>query len=213
MVMTGGMFNQQLDALRLIALAHQHGKPAVVGGPDATSSPHIYEAADFRVLGEVEDVIARFIAVWNAGERGGCFTAEKFQIDVSTTPAPRFDLLKFDQYMYIGLQYSRSCPFTCEFCDIIELYGRVPRTKTPPQMLAELQRLYDLGYRGHVDFVDDNLIATGNRCGFSCRSWSLGRRRTTTRLSSPPKHQSISPTITICCSLCARRTSSPYSSA
>lgn len=72
MVMTGGMFNQQLDALRLIALAHQHGKPAVVGGPDATSSPHIYEAADFRVLGEVEDVIARFIAVWNAGERGGC---------------------------------------------------------------------------------------------------------------------------------------------
>ncbi len=92
---------------------------------------------------------------------GGCFTAEKFQIDVSTTPAPRFDLLKFDQYMYIGLQYSRGCPFTCEFCDIIELYGRVPRTKTPPQMLAELQRLYNLGYRGHVDFVDDNLI--GNR--------------------------------------------------
>ena len=161
MVMTGGMFNQQLDALRLIALAHQHGKPAVVGGPDATSSPHVYEAADFRVLGEVEDVIARFIAAWNADERGGCFTAEKFQIDVSTTPAPRFDLLKFDQYMYIGLQYSRGCPFTCEFCDIIELYGRVPRTKTPPQMLAELQRLYDLGYRGHVDFVDDNLI--GNR--------------------------------------------------
>ena len=87
MVMTGGMFNQQLDALRLIALAHQHGKPTVVGGPDATSSPHVYEAADFRVLGEVEDVIARFIAAWNAGERGGCFTAEKFQIDVSTTPA------------------------------------------------------------------------------------------------------------------------------
>ncbi len=91
MVMTGGMFNQQLDALRLIALAHQHGKPTVVGGPDATSSPHVYEAADFRVLGEVEDVIARFIAAWNAGERGGCFTAEKFQIDVSTTPAASTD--------------------------------------------------------------------------------------------------------------------------
>lgn len=91
MVMTGGMFNQQLDALRLIALAHQHGKPTVVGGPDATSSSHVYEAADFRVLGEVEDVIARFIAAWNAGERGGCFTAEKFQIDVSTTPAASTD--------------------------------------------------------------------------------------------------------------------------
>jgi len=161
MVMTGGMFNQQLDTLRLIKLAHQQGKPVVVGGPDATSSPHIYETADFRVLGEVEDIIARFIAAWNAGERCGSFTAEKFQVDVSKTLAPRFDLLKFDHYMYIGVQYSRGCPFTCEFCDIIELYGRVPRAKTPQQMLTELQALYDLGYRGHVDFVDDNLI--GNR--------------------------------------------------
>ncbi len=161
MVMTGGMFNQQLDTLRLIKLAHQHGKPVVVGGPDATSSPHVYAAADFRVLGEVENVLSQFISAWNAGERGGCFTAEKFQVDVTRTPVPRFDLLKTGHYMYIGVQYSRGCPFTCEFCDIIELYGRVPRAKTPQQMLAELQSLYDLGYRGHVDFVDDNLI--GNR--------------------------------------------------
>ena len=74
---------------------------------------------------------------------------------------PRFDLLKFENYLYVGVQYSRGCPFTCEFCDIIELYGRVPRTKTTLQILAELDRLYALGYRGHVDFVDDNLI--GNK--------------------------------------------------
>lgn len=161
MVMTGGMINQQFDTLRIIKLAREHGKPVVIGGPDATSSPRLYEEADFLVLGEVENILSEFVAAWDAGARSGRFVAKKFEIDVTQTPAPRFDLLKTEHYMYVGVQYSRGCPFTCEFCDIIELYGRVPRTKTPAQMLAELQALYDLGYRGHVDFVDDNLI--GNR--------------------------------------------------
>ena len=87
--------------------------------------------------------------------------APKFDIDVTKSPIPRFDLLKFDHYLYIGVQYSRGCPFTCEFCDIIELYGRLPRSKATPQILAELETLYALGYRGHLDFVDDNLI--GNK--------------------------------------------------
>ncbi len=160
-VMTGGMLAQQVDTLALIALCHTHGKPVAVGGPDPTSSPQVYAAADFRVLGEVEGIIGDFIAAWEAGERSGCFTAPKFTIDVTASPIPRFDLLKFEQYLYIGVQYSRGCPFTCEFCDIIELYGRVPRAKTTQQMLAELEALYQLGYRGHVDFVDDNLI--GNK--------------------------------------------------
>src|SRR6202048_4782173 len=160
-IFTGGMLPQQADTLRLIELCHAHGKPVVVGGPDATSSPHIYAAADFRVLGEAESVINDFVAAWRAGARSGIFTAPKFQADVTKTPVPRFDLLKLDHYLYIGVQYSRGCPFTCEFCDIIELYGRVPRTKTAAQMFAELDALYALGYRGHVDFVDDNFI--GNK--------------------------------------------------
>ena len=89
------------------------------------------------------------------------FEAEKFKIDITTTPIPRFDLLKRSQYTYFGVQFARGCPFTCEFCDIIELYGRVPRVKTVKQMLAELDMLYGLGYRGHLDFVDDNFI--GNK--------------------------------------------------
>src|ERR1700733_15699709 len=93
--------------------------------------------------------------------REGQFEAEKFQTDVTRSPIPRFDLLKFDDYLHIGVQFSRGCPFTWEFCDILELYGRVPRAKTNAQMLAELDELYRLGYRGHVDFVDDNLI--GNK--------------------------------------------------
>src|SRR5271165_6538220 len=161
LVMTGGMLAQQVDTLELIALCHANSKPVAVGGPDPTSSPHVYAAADFRVLGEVEGIIDEFIAALDAGARSGCFTAPKFTIDVTRSPIPRFDLLNFDHYLYVGVQYSRGCPFTCEFCDIIELYGRVPRAKTTPQIIAELETLYQLGYRGHVDFVDDNLI--GNK--------------------------------------------------
>jgi radical SAM superfamily enzyme YgiQ (UPF0313 family) len=161
LVMTGGMLAQQVDTLELIALCHAHGKPVAVGGPDPTSSPQVYAAADFRVLGEAEGIIGDFIAAWEAGERSGCFIAPKFTVDVTKSPIPRFDLLNFDHYLYVGVQYSRGCPFTCEFCDIIELYGRVPRAKTTPQIIAELETLYQLGYRGHVDFVDDNLI--GNK--------------------------------------------------
>jgi radical SAM superfamily enzyme YgiQ (UPF0313 family) len=161
MVMTGGMMLQQWDSLRIIDTCRERGLPVVVGGPDATSSPHRYETANFRVLGEVEDIIHDFVGAWDEGKRDGLFVAPKFQVDVTKTPIPRFDLLKFEQYLYIGVQFSRGCPFTCEFCDIIELYGRSPRTKAHSQMLAELDTLYQLGYRGHVDFVDDNLI--GNK--------------------------------------------------
>ena len=161
MVMTGGMYAQQTDTHEIIEICRTHNIPVVVGGPDVMSSPHVYADADFRVASEAEDVLPAFIAAWTRGERQGYFEAPKFQADVRQTPIPRFDLLKFDHYLYIGVQFSRGCPFTCEFCDIIELYGRRPRTKSPKQMLAELDALYALGYRGHVDFVDDNLI--GNK--------------------------------------------------
>lgn len=161
MVMIGGMLPQQPDALHVIAWAQRLGRPVVVGGPDPTSLPDVYEMADFRVLGEAEGILPHFIAAWEAGERRGTFTAEKFKADVTTTPTPRYDLLKFSDYTNLSLQFSRGCPFTCEFCDIIELYGRVPRTKTTAQVLAELDALRAMGYRGHVDFVDDNLV--GNK--------------------------------------------------
>lgn len=161
LVMTGGMLPQQPDALTIIRRCKARGRPVVVGGPDATSSPQHYSEADFLVLGEAEPVLAEFVAAWNAGVRQGVFEAQKFTADVTTSPVPRFDLLNFKNYLYVGVQFSRGCPFNCEFCDIIELFGRVPRAKTTPQMLAELDRLYALGYRGQVDFVDDNLI--GNK--------------------------------------------------
>jgi radical SAM superfamily enzyme YgiQ (UPF0313 family) len=161
MVMTGGMLAQRYDALRLIELAQNSGKTVIVGGPDVTSSPQAYAAADIRVLGEAETIIDEFVAAWQRGERSGLFESPKFQADITKTPIPRFDLWKKKQYLYPTVQFSRGCPFLCEFCDIIELYGRVPRTKTSAQMLAELDALYAQGWRGHLDFVDDNLI--GNK--------------------------------------------------
>jgi radical SAM superfamily enzyme YgiQ (UPF0313 family) len=161
MVMTGGMHFQQVDCLHLIELCRERGKSVIVGGPDVTSTPHFYHRANFRVLGEAEEIMDDFVTAWRSGARDGEFTAPMGQTDVTKSPVPRFDLLKFDQYLHVGVQYSRGCPFNCEFCDIIELYGRVPRTKTADQILEELNTLYSLGYRGHVDFVDDNLI--GNK--------------------------------------------------
>jgi radical SAM superfamily enzyme YgiQ (UPF0313 family) len=160
LVFTGGMIAQQLDCLELVRRAHAHGKPVVVGGPDATSSPHLYEDADHLVLGEGELTLPSFLADLQAGA-----TKKRYQdtrrADVLVSPVPRFDLLKLDRYLHVGIQWCRGCPFQCEFCDVIELLGRVPRAKAPEQILRELQALYDLGYRGHVDLVDDNFI--GNK--------------------------------------------------
>jgi radical SAM superfamily enzyme YgiQ (UPF0313 family) len=104
----------------------------VVGRADVTSSPHLYEAAEFRVIGEAKSVIAEFISARRKGCRRGTFEAAKFQVDVTKTPAPRYDLLKHRYYAEVGMQFSRECPFICEFCDIIELYGRVPPNEDQP---------------------------------------------------------------------------------
>ncbi|HLY73383.1 MAG TPA: B12-binding domain-containing radical SAM protein, partial [Planctomycetota bacterium] len=135
-------------------------KRVVVGGPDATSSPHLYADADHLVLGEGEVTIPQFLADLAAGTPRKIYQDAR-KADVQASPTPRFDLLKFDRYNHIGIQWCRGCPFSCEFCDIIELFGKIPRAKSSVQILGELQKLYDLGYRGHVDLVDDNFI--GNK--------------------------------------------------
>jgi hypothetical protein len=160
-VFVGGMLAQQPSLLKLIARAKQHGKRVVVGGPDATSSPHIYDHADHLVLGEAEVTLPRWLDDFQRGSPEHRYDQGEKRADVSTSPTPRYDLLTFNRYLYAAVQFGRGCPFLCEFCDIIELFGRVPRLKTPEQLLAELDRLYALGHRGHVDFVDDNFV--GNK--------------------------------------------------
>jgi radical SAM superfamily enzyme YgiQ (UPF0313 family) len=157
-VFVGGMIAQQRASVALIADLKTRGKTVVVGGPDATASPHLYDAADSLVLGEAEITLPRWLADYEAGATAHLYQCGDGHADMTTSPLPRFDLLKPDRYLHIGIQYTRGCPYNCEFCDIIELFGRVPRPKSTTQIIRELDALYARGHRGHVDFVDDNFI-------------------------------------------------------
>src|SRR5262249_55835635 len=113
--------------------------------------------ADHVVVGEVDDAFTGIAADFEAGRARRLYRISE-KPDVTLTPIPRFDLLKRDRYISMAVQFSRGCPFQCEFCDIITIYGRRPRTKTPAQVLAELDALYRLGWRDWVFMVDDNFI-------------------------------------------------------
>ncbi len=162
LVIISGMIVQKTDFLAQIQEAKQRGKLVAVGGPYPTSVPEDIQevGADFLILDEGEITLPMFIEAIQRGEKTGIFrTAEK--PSVTETPIPRYDLLQLDAYDSMSVQFSRGCPFQCEFCDIIVLYGRKPRTKTPEQLLKELDYLYELGWRRGVFMVDDNFI--GNK--------------------------------------------------
>lgn len=160
LILTGGMLPQQPGILEIVRKAKADGKYVVVGGPDPTSQPNLYQEADAVVAGEGEGSLPLWLESWASGKPNGIFEC-KDSPDVSKTPIPRFDLVSFDDYLHTGLQSSRGCPYNCEFCDIIELFGRRPRVKNVDQWISELQALYNAGYRGWVDIADDNFI--GNR--------------------------------------------------
>jgi radical SAM superfamily enzyme YgiQ (UPF0313 family) len=158
-VFLSAMLAQKSDFLAQIKKAVQLGKKVAVGGPYPTSVPEaaLNAGAHYLILDEGEITVPQFLEAVAKGEGQGVFRATE-KPDVTKSPLPRFDLLKRDAYLMMAIQYSRGCPFNCEFCDIINLYGRKPRTKEPSQTLAELQALYDLGWRGSVFVVDDNFI-------------------------------------------------------
>ena len=161
LVFISGMLPQQANFNKLIKKVHKFGKKVVAGGPDPTSQPDMYSEADYLVLGEAESIIDDFVNDIELGDAKHIYGPCENRPDIKYTPIPRFDLLKLDAYVMVGIQFCRGCPFNCEFCDIIELYGRKVRSKTNKQIFDELDTLYKLGYRGHIDFVDDNFI--GNR--------------------------------------------------
>ncbi len=163
MVMLSAMIVQKSDLHGQIREAKRRGKPVVIGGPYPTALPHECEnvGADFLVLDEGEITIPLFLDALARHETSGVFRSGGVKPDVTLTPLPRFDLLELNAYSEMSVQFSRGCPFLCEFCDIIVLYRRKPRTKAPAQILLELECLYNLGWRRSVFMVDDNFI--GNK--------------------------------------------------
>jgi radical SAM superfamily enzyme YgiQ (UPF0313 family) len=159
-VLISAMYIQREGLLALVREAKLRGKTVVAGGPHPTSLPGaVLEAGcDLVVRGEGEKTIPLLLEALREGQTGVIEYAEK--PDLTISPIPRFDLLRLEDYTTVTIQTSRGCPFDCEFCDVVNLFGRLPRYKAPKQVIAELETLYRLGARGTVFICDDNFIGS-----------------------------------------------------
>ncbi|HEY8460401.1 MAG TPA: radical SAM protein, partial [Blastocatellia bacterium] len=160
MVFASAMIVQKDSLRRVVELCKAEGKRVVIGGPYVTSSAKHLPEADHIFLGEAETTLPEFVRDLERGAPKRIYQAAE-KPPLSATPIPDFHIADLKRYLAMPIQYSRGCPFQCEFCDIIEIYGRVPRTKSNEQMLAEMDALLRAGWRGTVFIVDDNFI--GNK--------------------------------------------------
>lgn len=159
-VMVSAMIVQRESLEQVVSLCRKLGKKVVVGGPYVSTSSERLPDADHIFIGEAETTLPEFIHDLELGIARKIYQADE-RPSLLNTPVPHFDLIDMRRYSAMNIQYSRGCPFQCEFCDIIEIYGRVPRTKSNEQMQAELDALKQRGWRGLVFIVDDNFI--GNK--------------------------------------------------
>jgi radical SAM superfamily enzyme YgiQ (UPF0313 family) len=160
MAFVSAMAIQRRSAREVIARCKQAGLAVVGGGPLFTSEHDGFPEVDHFVLNEAELTLPPFIADLKTGCARKRYATEQFP-DLSLTPAPRWDLIDPSRYATMSIQFSRGCPFNCEFCNVTVLFGRRPRQKSAAQVIAELDALVRLGWRSPVFFVDDNFI--GNK--------------------------------------------------
>jgi radical SAM superfamily enzyme YgiQ (UPF0313 family) len=158
-VMISAMLVQREATLELIAEAKRRGKRVVVGGPYPTCVPEELLAAgcDYVVSGEGENAMAELVTAIETKAPTRVISAQT-RPDMSASPTPRYDLADPNAYDCWPVQTARGCPFACEFCDIISLFGRIPRYKPPHKTLEELEAIYQVGHRGMVFISDDNFI-------------------------------------------------------
>ncbi len=151
---------QKESADEIIDRCRKAGVKVLAGGPLFTAHPEEYGHVDHLVLNEAEITLPMFLKDLADGTPQHLYTSSDWA-ELRVTPVPRFDLLNMRKYASMNIQYSRGCPFDCEFCNITSLYGRMPRTKDASQVIAELDTLHNLGWKGSVFIVDDNFI--GNK--------------------------------------------------
>lgn len=161
-VLTGGMLVQESSIHEILARARELGRRSLLGGPVCSSSPERFDDADCLFVGEAEGRVEELVAAIE-GRPGTAriIPAPAARPSMHDSPVPRFDLLDLPSYRSMCIQTSRGCPFTCEFCDITQTFGRLPRVKQPAQVVTELEALHTMGHRGEVFVVDDNFI--GNK--------------------------------------------------
>ncbi|HOG82072.1 MAG TPA: radical SAM protein, partial [Smithellaceae bacterium] len=159
-----GMWIHRESFLKVLNMCHELGKTIVAGGPFVQSAygrPGDYlesDKIDHLILYEAENNLPQFLKdyAWRAAKK---VYANKDKPGLELTPPPRFDLINPNDYASMALQFSRGCPFNCEFCDIVQMFGHVPRTKSSVQFMREVEDLHATGYRGRLFIVDDNFIA------------------------------------------------------
>ena len=161
-VFIGGMAIQRASAKELIARCKEAGVRTVGGGPLFTAAPDDFPELDHLVLDEAEATLPKFLGDLAEDKAERVYRSDAFP-RLASTPVPLWGLIKMRRYFSMNLQFSRGCPFSCEFCDITTLYGNTTRTKSAHQMVGELDALYDAGWRGSVFFVDDNFIGNKKR--------------------------------------------------
>ncbi len=159
-VFIGGMTVQRKSAAQIIERCQALKVPVVAGGPLFTSEPEKFKTVDHLVLDEAELTLPRFLLDLEQGCAQKIYRASGF-CDPGDTPVPLWNLLKIKRYASMSLQFSRGCPFNCDFCNVTALFGHKPRLKTPEHVIRDLDRIYETGWRGSIFFVDDNFI--GNK--------------------------------------------------
>ncbi len=180
-VMVGAMIVQKESVHEVIARCATLKKTVIAGGPLFTTGHEAFPEIQHFVLGEAEEVMPRVVADMQSGRLQPVYRATS-RPDITRTPAPRWDLINLRHYVTMSVQFSRGCPFDCEFCDIIVMNGRVPRMKTPAQLIAELDGLCRRGWKDMVFVVDDNFIGNKPRTKALLRELIEWRRRTRTRI-------------------------------